>query len=182
MENYEWRSLAGSLANRSAPEAVTVAGWVGIPITVLTQGGVIVRTGIGPLISIVALAAMPSSSRADEKAPLPPPPAYNSPREVFDAYREALDKQDWRTAYFCGSSAESVGDLCRAVGQRLDFLRDGSGVQWVGAERLPWRSKPPRQRGVIDAPFGPAIPCRVASQQSPTPFHRATVSITIKPS
>ncbi len=34
--------------------------------------------------------------------------------------------------YFFGSSAESVGSVRRIARQRLDFLRHGSGVQWLG--------------------------------------------------
>ena len=45
-----------------------------------------------------------------------------------------------------------------------------------GRRRLPWRDAP-GQRHVFDAPFGPVIPCRDASPQSTTPFHRATLTI-----
>ncbi len=76
-----------------------------------------------------------------------------------------------------GYSGFLVGVLEVGLRTKVDFLRHGSGVQWVDRGRLSWQPRPPGQRGVIDAPFDLVIPCRVASQQSPTPFHRTQVTI-----
>ena len=52
---------------------------------------------------------------------------------------------------------------------------------WLGRSKGARESCPealgPGQRHVFDAPFGPVIPCRVASPQSSTPFHRTSVTI-----
>ena len=69
----------------------------------------------------------------------------------------------WRGSHFLG--------LCSS---RRDFLRHGSGVRLAvekggPAIRVRGGAKERRRRTV-----GLAIPCQVASPQSPTPFHQAT--------
>lgn len=48
-----------------------------------------------------ALFAISPVSFADERPSPKSPKAYNSPREVFEAYREAIGKRNWRTAFLC---------------------------------------------------------------------------------
>ena len=58
----------------------------------------------------------------------------------------------------------------------MDFLRHGSGVRWV-LERAALAVDSVRAAVRHRRALGLAIPCRVASQQSSTPFHQATTSI-----
>jgi hypothetical protein len=58
-------------------------------------------------------------------------------------------------------------------GRKVDFLRHGSGVRWH--EKAPDHQcvrGHKRHRRTI----GRIIPCRVASPQSPTPFHPAATT------
>ena len=45
--------------------------------------------------------------------------------------QELREVVPWHVTHLKGSSAEFVGDIRRVARQRLDFLRHGSGVQWV---------------------------------------------------
>jgi len=55
---------------------------------------------------------------------------------------------------------------------RRDFLRHGSGVQWIYISG-PWKQTPPGARMLPWRTVGPNIPCQVAKEQSPTLFLRA---------
>jgi hypothetical protein len=53
------------------------------------------------LACVCTLAAVLSIIYAGEESSQVIPIKYSSPQAVFDAYREAIGKRDWRTAYFC---------------------------------------------------------------------------------
>jgi hypothetical protein len=56
-----------------------------------------ILVGFGATIFAISL-----QSVAQTKLPTPTPAkAYSSPREVFDALRAAIAKQDWRAVYYC---------------------------------------------------------------------------------
>lgn len=62
--------------------------------------------GIRQLIALAfcaapALAGTPQAGLAAENSTDIRPKTYSSPRAVFDAYRQAREKQDWRTVYLC---------------------------------------------------------------------------------
>ncbi len=55
-----------------------------------------------PAFAVVILIIAAARKCPAEDKPTPPAPAvYASPQEVFDAFRAATDKQDWRTLYYC---------------------------------------------------------------------------------
>ncbi len=83
-------------------------------------------------------AARPTSKRECHRAN-----AYHSPhdpqafKDLIDRYGTCINSSfvECRLCHrssFYGSSAESVGSVRRIARQRLDFLRHGSGVQWLG--------------------------------------------------
>jgi hypothetical protein len=73
------------------------------------------RIGTVCSIAVAVLAAVSSESRADEKPARQAQKVYASPREVFDAYREAVDKQDWRTVFLCMTPERREDEVFEAI-------------------------------------------------------------------
>ena len=63
-----------------------------------------------------------------------------------------------------------------SVKQRTDFLRHGEGVRLDAPERNALATRSHQGTEGHRRALDPVIPCRVASPQSPTPFHRALVA------
>jgi len=70
-----------------------------------------------------------------------------------------------------GFSALANAGNCAAL--RRDFLRHSSGVRWVIKKKSRASLTAARDRVHHRRTVGLVIPCRVASPQSPTPFHQA---------
>jgi len=62
----------------------------------------LVSLALVPILSLAAPAADPGRHEASNG---PAAQGYGSPREAYEAYRRALDKDDWRTAFHCFTPA-----------------------------------------------------------------------------
>jgi hypothetical protein len=73
-----------------------------------------IRLAVAICAPMVFLADVSAVFAADAKPAPQAAKVYSSPQEVFDAWRAAIKKKDWRTVFFSGTASARNGDVYAA--------------------------------------------------------------------